>query len=519
MKQAGTALADDAESPGETGAVGEPGGTVAPGAAVASRARLPLSTKLAYGVGSIAEGVKDAAFKTFLLFYYNQVLGLPGWLGGLAGAIALILDAMIDPVVGSLSDATRTRWGRRHPWMYASALPMAVSFFLLFHPPAGISTAGLFGWLATCSVLVRVSMTLYSIPSNSMVAELTPDYDERTSLLSFRYLFGWTGAGMITLLAYLWLLSPGGRLSDGLRNPAGYGPWSAVGAGMIGGAILLCALGTHHLIPTLKRPQDAPRFSLGRLGDEVREALGNPSYRTLVVAALFSSVGIAFTDVFGLYLNTYFWEFQATQLAAFVPALIVGVLFGATLARPLSARFDKRRSALALTTVAVTVGPLPVFLRLAGLLPHNGAPGLLALLVGHMAVMVTCFVSIGILIGSMISDTIDENELAHGSRREGIFSSAIAFSAKAATGVGTLLAGTALDIIRFPRPTPGAPTPVISPEQATALGWIVGPGLVGLWLLTLLSVSRYRLTREEHLRILDELAARARHRPVDTAAP
>ena len=92
-------------------------------------------------------------------------------------------------------------------------------------------------------------------------------------------------------------------------------------------------------------------------------------------------------------------------------------------------------------------------------------------------------------------------------------SSAIAFSAKAATGIGTFLAGAALDLVHFPRPSPGEAPPVIPPEQATVLGWIVGPGLFGLWLVTLLFLSRYRLTREEHARILGELARRHEHAP------
>ena len=456
-----------------------------------SAARLPLSTKLTYGVGSIAEGVKDAAFKTFLLFYYNQVLGLPGWMGGAAGAIALIVDAITDPIVGSLSDSTHSRWGRRHPYMYASALPMAVTFALLFNPPAGLSHWGLFAWLTTFAVLVRVSMTLYSIPSNSMVAELTPNYDERTALVTYRYLFGWIGGGGITALAYLWLLAPGVKASDGLRDAAGYQTWAMVGAGMIAGAILLCALGTHRLIPTLKSPPHAGRFSLRRLKGEVREALGNPSYRTLVVASLFASVGGAFTDVFGLYMNTYFWEFAPEQLAAFLPAIVVGVVVGASSAGPISVRFDKRGAALCIATASVLIGPLPVFLRLAHLTPPNGSLELLAALVAHATFMIACAVAIGILIGSMISDTIDQNDLAHGARREGIFSSAITFSAKAASGVGTLLAGTALDLIAFPRPVPGLPPPEIAAYQATALGWIVGPGLMGLWLCTLLFPVSY----------------------------
>ncbi len=471
--------------------------------------QLPLSTKLTYGVGSIAEGVKDAAFKTFLLFYYNQVLGLPGWMGGAAGAVSLIADAITDPLIGSLSDSTRTRWGRRHPYMYAAVLPMAICFFLLFNPPAGLSAWGLCAWLTIFAVLVRASMALYSIPSNSMVAELTPNYDERTSLVSYRFLFGWIGGGTITLLAYLWFLAPSGRLSDGLRDPTGYEAWSVTGAFMIAGAILMCALGTHRLIPVLKPPPDAGRFTLRRLEGELRAALGNPSYRTLVVASLFASVGGAFTDVFGLYLNTYFWEFTSEQLAAFVPGIVVGVAVGVLCARPISVSFDKRSAALFLATASVVIGPLPIFLRLAHLMPTNGSPQLLAALVVHAAFMVTCAVAVGILIGSMISDTIDQNELATGKRQEGVFSSAIAFSAKAASGVGTLLAGAALDLIAFPRPNPGAPPPQIVPDQATALGWIVGPGLLGLWVCALFFLSRYRLTRAEHTRVLAELERRS----------
>lgn len=471
-------------------------------------ARLPLPIKLTYGFGSIAEGIKDAAFKTFLLFYYNQVLGLPGWMGGAAAAVALLVDAITDPLVGSLSDSTRSRWGRRHPFMYAAPIPMAVAFYLLFNPPADLSHAGLCAWLTGFSVLVRTSMTLYSIPSNSLVPELTPHYDERTSLVSFRYLFGWIGGGSMVLLAYLWFLAGGGTLADGLRDPSGYAAWSLTGSIGIVVAILTCTLGTHHLIPRLAKPSRTSRFTLRRLRTEVREALDNRSYRALIVAALFASVGGAFTDVFGIYLNTYFWEFTPAQMAAFVPGVVVGVVLGASLARPLSVRLDKRNAALSLAILSVALGPLPIFLKLGGLTPPNGSPQLLTALVIHAACMVMFAVAIGILIGSMISDTIDESELATGKRQEGIFASAIAFSAKAATGFGTLLAGISLDLIAFPRPIPGEPPPPIPVEQAMTLGWIVGPGLLGLWACTLYFLSRYRLTRADHARIRGLLALR-----------
>ena len=101
--------------------------------------QLTLNTKFAYGIGQLAEGLKNSALGTFVLFYYNQVLGLPGTLAGLALAIALFFDAFTDPFAGSISDNWRSKMGRRHPFMYASALPLGICFYLLFSPPEGLS--------------------------------------------------------------------------------------------------------------------------------------------------------------------------------------------------------------------------------------------------------------------------------------------------------------------------------------------------------------------------------------------
>ena len=105
---------------------------------------LTFNTKFAYGIGQLAEGLKNSALGTFVLFYYNQVLGLPGTLAGLALAIALVFDAFTDPLAGSISDNWQGKNGRRHPFMYASALPLAIFFYLLFSPPEGLSEIELF---------------------------------------------------------------------------------------------------------------------------------------------------------------------------------------------------------------------------------------------------------------------------------------------------------------------------------------------------------------------------------------
>ncbi|MFT5033454.1 MAG: GPH family glycoside/pentoside/hexuronide:cation symporter, partial [Bacteroidia bacterium] len=98
-----------------------------------------LTTKLGYGVGQAADGIKTSAFTTFMFFYYNQVLGLSGSLAGAAALLALLVDAVTDPMVGQYSDRFRSRWGRRHPFMIAGSIPFCFAMVALFSPPAGLS--------------------------------------------------------------------------------------------------------------------------------------------------------------------------------------------------------------------------------------------------------------------------------------------------------------------------------------------------------------------------------------------
>jgi Na+/melibiose symporter-like transporter len=103
--------------------------------------------KLGYGIGQTSSGIKNATFAIFLFFYYNQVLGLSGSLAGMASLLALVIDAVTDPMVGQLSDRYQSRWGRRHPFMLVGALPFGFAIYLLFAPPAGLTEFGLFGWM------------------------------------------------------------------------------------------------------------------------------------------------------------------------------------------------------------------------------------------------------------------------------------------------------------------------------------------------------------------------------------
>ena len=158
-------------------------------------------------------------------------------------AIALVFDAISDPLIGFFSDNTRTR-GRRHPYMYGAAVPVTLCYFFM-ESPSQLSGDELFPFLVAISVLVRTLITVYEIPSSALVAEMTDDYDERTSLLSYRFFFGWSGGTIMATVATLVLLVPTADISDGMFNIAGYQQM-----GFVAADLSLLPLWCRHWVPT-----------------------------------------------------------------------------------------------------------------------------------------------------------------------------------------------------------------------------------------------------------------------------
>jgi len=217
---------------------------------------LSNGVKLSFGIGQMAEGIKNSSFSVFLLFYYNQVLGLAADAAGLAIAISLIFDAVTDPVAGTLSDRWRGSQGRRHPFMYASALPMAISFYFLF-APADIALQGsqthLFVWMLLFTLLARGSMTLYHVPHLALGAELSTDYEERTSLVAIRQFLSACGYLLVFGLGFGYFFAPSIEFSNGQLNSDAYPPFAAWLSLVIFVTILISAYGTRSRIPYLPK--------------------------------------------------------------------------------------------------------------------------------------------------------------------------------------------------------------------------------------------------------------------------
>lgn len=164
--------------------------------------RLSLRVKLSYGLGEMAEGVKSAALETFLFFYYVQVLGLSGSLTGLALLVAVLIDAVSDPLIGHLSDNLRSPLGRRHPFLYLAPLPLGLSMVLLFAPPNGLSQGGLFVWLLGFTAVSRLMQSCYFVPHMALGADLAQDYGDRVAVSGWRNAFAYLGRLLVLGVAF-----------------------------------------------------------------------------------------------------------------------------------------------------------------------------------------------------------------------------------------------------------------------------------------------------------------------------
>ena len=454
---------------------------------------LSISTKFAYGVGQVAEGIKSRGFDIIVFFYFTQVLGLQGSLAGAAVAVALIFDAITDPVVGHLSDNWKSRLGRRHPFMYASALPLGIAWLLLFFPPEGLGQTGLFIWLLSFAVLVRAALTLYHVPHMALGAELSDDYVERTSLVQWRTLSGMVGSLGVIGLGIYYFFPASDTYSNGLLNPAGYPAFAVFSSIIMFLTIWYSAWGTRKQIPRLPAPPEHPEpFSIAAAYREFVLAWKNPSFRSLVVGFSLFAIAFSIVSTLGTHINVFYWGFTSKEISVLLVPLALGFIAGVAISGFLHVHLDKRPSLIGAALMAGALGSVAVLTRMMGLMPENGDPLLFGivftLLLGFGLAAGVGFVS----AGSMMADVASDQYQHTGLNQQGILFAAISFSRKLGSAAGHLLAGVGIDLIQFPLKSD--PT-LIAPDMIARLGAL---SLVALpiSLLATYAFTHYRITRE-----------------------
>ena len=461
-------------------------------------------TKIFYSIGQISFEVKNGLFHYFFILFFSTVMGLSGTLVGAAVLIALIVDALTDPIMGGISDEWRSKlWGRRHLFMLLSAIPTGLGLWFIFSPPLSLSNTNLFIWMLGFTILVRLGLTLFYVPYLALNAELTESYDERTQISSLRTIFGELfKIFLITLFFTVFLVDPNPEI-DGRMNPAAYSQMGQISAICAIISILISTLGTFNQVPRLERKTQSSRSVKWWKGyTEIISALQIKAFRTLCLGFIFFTIMAGITTALALYFMSYFWEFTQEQSMYILIAMGLAVIPGAILTPIIQKIFDKKGGAIIALIFYALIYCTPIMLRLLGLMPENHTSDLFYLmLMFYFSGQI--FVMIGLILSeSMMADVTDEYELETENRQEGLLYSATMFARKASFGIGGFFAGIILDIVRFPVKTdPG--------EVDLAILWNLGVAVIPVVLLLQLTSAfffkTYPITRSIHEKTITSL--------------
>jgi len=449
---------------------------------------LPQRLKLVHGSGAVAFGIKDSGFSFFLLPFYNLVLGVDAGTVGAALATALIVDALVDPLIGHLSDRTYTRWGRRLPWLYIAPIPLALLWTLLWSPPF-TGTPGFWDILAL-AVGVRLLLSACEVPSVSLVPEITDDYDDRTTLFRYRFLSGWLGGLLMMVMAFsVFLPTPEAQL-----RPDGYAEYGIFGAALMALAVIGSAAGQHGTVARLPAVKPPP-FSFKGAFAEIFDAFREKAFLIFAAGGLAIYVAQGMTFSITQYVNLYVWQFSETAFMFYPAVLFLSVVLMFLAVGPLHRMWGKPKSAAIGALVGLGLYFTPHALLLAGWWPETGTTISTSALFVFLIFANTASVISIISATSMVAEIVEAFEERTGKRAEGTFYSGNWLVQKCATGGGILVTSLIVQSIDL---APGTAQADVAPDTVRQLVWLYMIASTGLMLAAAYWLGRFPITREQH---------------------
>ena len=398
---------------------------------VCTSPKVPLGKKLLWGAGGAADNILYNGVATLVLPIFNVGLGVDAVKIGLAMGIPRLLDALTDPLIGNLSDNTRSRWGRRRPYIFFGAVVAGTLLAVLFNPIKGLSHEGLFWWFLIVASLLYVAYAVFVIPYSAMGLEMTSDYNERTRVLAWRPYMGLlVGLGVPWLYKLCFVL--GETEAEGARKVAVIMGVLAIGLG------ILPALFIKENVPQTTSPHMP-------LVHALKITFSNSSFLLLSASTLCILLGIFLSSPLGLYVSIYYVFGGDKELASVLGgwsgmAAVAAGLAGLPIATWLAKCLGKRHAALALLLLGLLSVPLTWWM----FTPENPWLQIVPGFIFGLAIN-GCF-----LIGvSMLGDVCDADELKTGHRREGIYSASLEFGKKCAIALSTIVVGYLLLAVGF----------------------------------------------------------------------
>ncbi|MEM9529516.1 MAG: glycoside-pentoside-hexuronide (GPH):cation symporter [Pseudomonadota bacterium] len=443
---------------------------------------MTFSRKLGYGLGIYGPMLGWVAALQYLLYFYTEVVGLAPTQAGLIFMIGMVWDAVSDPLIGTLADRTRTRWGRYRPYLLFGALPYGISIAILFTPPSG-SPGTMFAIALAAHLVFRTGYTLVYMPYTAMIARMTVDYDSRTDLTAFKTFFVFAGNLTVSFAFYALVM----RFGSG-EERAGFAPAAALIGVVAALTAWLCFAFTDE---KGLRGSDDRQASTIPLRSITGDLIANRPF-----LLIFAGVAL-FGGVYGgelamiAYMAKYWFNDTAVSRTLFTTQAVMS-LASVPLWLYLGRRYGKKFVWITGTSLAA-LGLIAIFL-----LESKSVP-LTAALYGINNVGATGFIMI---FYAVTADSVDWGEWQTGRRQEGVIFGAISFANKFAAGVATGAVGTALVWVGF----------VTDVEQTDET--LLGMRVIGLlvpavgFLVSTALMLAYPISKARHEEIVAATAAR-----------
>ncbi len=458
------------------------------------RATAPLTLRHKAGYGTAEAGVVavELMIQLYLLKFYTSVVGLPAELAGTALALAVIWDAVTDPLMGQISDGSRANAGRRRFYIIVGALALAIVFPLLFSPPTLEGNWAKFFYLLLTYMLVNTALTILSVPHTALGGELSSDPNQRTELFGFRLLFANFGFLVGTIVPGLVLAFVAKDRPDAGYVSRSYASFAAAGT------VLLAGLITYMATAGRDKPYNGPRKSVaaGMLDFTrgIRLVLSNRAFVVLIIAFFAATVGRTLNSSFALYYYQYTLKLSEQDviikiLGVFILIISLSILFWVLISR----RYGKKGPAL------IGVAGLGVMTIIAyPLFPAGGLAGPI-----FAAVLGGFLVGSVVLYDALVADIVDWDRLRRGDddSREGLYFGFWRMSSKIGRALGLALAGFALGWIGFQEDQTVQP-----PGVDRNLAYLFGPGVGTFFLLGTLIFFFMPWSTDIHERIRSLLA-------------
>ncbi|MCC6639740.1 MAG: MFS transporter [Deltaproteobacteria bacterium] len=440
--------------------------------------RLSKATKLAYSLGDHTLNVALSVLSLFYLFFLTEVAGLRPALASVVLLLGRTIDAFTDPLMGRLSDLTRSRMGRRRPYFLIGALPFGVSFAALFVSLPEASESARFVYYTAAYALHTIASTILSVPYMALLPEMSLDYEERTSLSTYRSAASVVGTILAAVATKPTVDALGGGAQGFLLVGCVYGAWLAIPWGIV-------------FLRTRERPefQREPRTSFF---EGLRLVARHRAYRTLMALYLCSRIAM---DVVGAMLIFYFtyWLGRPADFEVAMGLLLVAAVASLPFWLRASVGTDKR--------TLFIVGSC--WWAVAQIFFVVATPAWPASAIFGLGVLAGIGYAVADLMPwSMLGDVVDADELRTEERREGIYAGFFTFLRKLAGATAVALAGLALEFAGYEGGKGQSATAL------EAIRWLTGAAPALFIVLGIVLARGYPMSRERHAEVRRALERR-----------